>query len=645
MKNSSGKRFSEILITIGLLIFSALIFLLVLTPREIPLLKTASVLARYNTTRFVLAAGLLLFAGLMIKNESLSSFAAAGVIFASVALSLNGLWAGAYSENYVLAGLIPRSDAYGFYTGIITFLEKGYLDGLAARRPLFGILFGLFLNLSRGNLQIALGIYAYLIALSLFAMVSEARKVIHPLAATLLFLIAFLFIRRFTGITMSEQIGFLLGTAALTAFLSAVRMNSKDNKASQYTFLLGVCLFALSQATRPGSMALLPLLPALGGWLWNSGRRLNWRMAGIVVLIIAAVFGFNNLVFRNLAAEDTIQTGNFGYGVYGLAVGGKGWDQIFSDHPVVNTLPHGEREARILQIIIETLKDNPGDYVRGMLKQFGVLFSFQPTNSFFSYMWSANQFFSYALVGASFALCLTGIFYLLKQSFSNLKLLIITILVGFLASLTVAPAYQTQYMRVYAASIAPLALLPAFGLHQLTILFKEKLFPDKQPGSTQTKNGSLSVWTSAFIAVFILCAPVLAGMAASNSTYSAEGCPEGQDEAVLRYNPSASIFIHRNSPDIYTWVPHITQLDYKGSIHNICCADEIDYFKHIPAPNVIFGTVNLLDDNAIYLIAEAELLPEESAYLRICGRIENVRRERSDSGFLYPARIKILDSE
>jgi hypothetical protein len=123
------------------------------------------------------------------------------------------------------------------------------------------------------------------------------------------------------------------------------------------------------------------------------------------------------------------------------------------------------------------------------------------------------------------------------------------------------------------------------------------------------------------------------------------GCPAGQDEVVVRYVPGASIFIHRNSPDIYTWVPHITQLDYKGSIHNICCADEIDYFKNIPAPNVIFGTVNLLDDNALYLVAPAETLPEENAMLRICGKIENVRRERADSGFLYPESIEIFNNQ
>ena len=108
-----------------LFLVSLLLFCALLLPREIRLLKTISVLARYNNTRFLPVIALLLLAALSLKNQKLSQAATLLVIFPAFALALNGLWAGAYSENNVIAGLIPRTDAFSFYGGAVSLGETG----------------------------------------------------------------------------------------------------------------------------------------------------------------------------------------------------------------------------------------------------------------------------------------------------------------------------------------------------------------------------------------------------------------------------------------------------------------------------------------------------------------------------------------
>ena len=111
----------------------------------------------------------------------------------------------------------------------------------------------------------------------------------------------------------------------------------------------------------------------------------------------------------------------------------------------------------------------------------------------------------------------------------------------------------------------------------------------------------------------------------------------------MAYYPGSSIHIYRNDPSITTWVPILSQLDYKGSIHSICCDAEINYFKYIPVPTTMYPAVNLLTDKLIYMIVKEELLPDRYGHLQICGHIEDVLKQPSDSGFLYPSSIQPID--
>ena len=177
-------------------------FLAIFIPREVVLIKIISVLARYNTTYFVPITSILLFLALIIKKRWVSNLATAIVVYSLFALSLVGLWASAYSENFVIAGLLPRSDAFYTYTGAVHLIEKGLLNDFASRRPIFGGLLAFILWLFGGNLQLALISLALLSATACYFFTIEVKRLLSPLAVVALFIVQFLFVRRFIGITI-----------------------------------------------------------------------------------------------------------------------------------------------------------------------------------------------------------------------------------------------------------------------------------------------------------------------------------------------------------------------------------------------------------------------------------------------------------
>ena len=633
----------EKLLIIPLLLILILLFCAILIPREIPFLKTISVLARYNTTRFVPAISIILLISLSLKNFQASITLTAIFIFSALALTLNGLWAGAYTENNVIAGLVPRTDAFSFYGGAVSLIEKGHLVGYAQRRPLFGSLLGFILWLTKGNLQITLAILTFLISTVILLSVMEVRNILSAPATVLFFLVVFMFARRQIGITMSETLGFMLGCLALLIFLIFLRQSNDNHQGSEMIFLFAVAIFSLAQASRPGAVATLPLLILYSGWVFYKNKRKAWLGILICSMCILSVFAINSGIFQLITLGGS-QINNIGYGIYALVSGGKGWKQIFIDHPSIAGLPPGEFERQIFHLIWESLINHPEKFFQGMVVQFRILFSFQPTNSLFSYAWSKNSFISYGFISLLFIFSLLSIFAVFFEKRDDTKWLFLIFILGIFLSLPFAPAYQQQYMRLYAVSIPFFAFFAAYGLHFAISLLPQKYrmkIITEQPSQSQLSTG-FSLFTAMMITIVVFASPIVTSIFAPSTIPQTAGCDEDQTKVIMPYYPGSGIKIYRNDPAIKTWVPIISQLDYKGSIHSICCGPEILYFENIPAPNVIYPALNLLTSRTMYLITDESLLPDEYGLIQVCGRIEDVYKQPSEEGFLYPQSIQFI---
>jgi len=631
-------------IDFAFLLLAACFFFMVLVPREIPLLKTLGVLARYNTTRFLPALIILLLFSFLFKRPYVSSIYSWAAILLLFSLSLIGLWASAYSETYVIAGLVPRSDAFFQYAGALNLLLRGRLNGFTSRRPLFGSFLAFLLWINGGNLQLALTFLAFLTAAACYFAFRQVQSVLRPTGSILFFAIQFLFIRRFIGLTMSEDLGFILGTISIAIWLYALAANRDNSRKGLFYFQIGVFVYALAQMARPAAVATLPLLAIFSGFNWRDGRKFSLKPAMLTLGVIILGLLANSLIYSIAAVQSTAQMNNFGYGIYGLAAGGKGWKQIFFDHPEVYSFTPENRGNEITKIVINQLVQHPGLYLKGLAVQAQILLSFQPTNSLFSFVTSSNPQVNFLLIASLMLLMVAGLVELFQRVKEPVFALMLILFAGLFLSLTISPAYQTQYMRVFAASIPVLAVTAGIGMGRLIVETQKrsKVFSRFNIHNSFSSDPSLPVY-GAVLAALILLSPFAVKLARMPSLLSGEGCGSGQHEAVFLSFPGTKITIFENTPDQMTWVPYVSRFDYQKDIHSICCDEDIAYLKYFPGGTEIFPTINLLDGNQMVVIQNMGGLPDPGLFTRACGRMEDIYRNPSDRGFYYPQEVEIIN--
>jgi len=620
-----------------LLVFtSVLSFTVILIPREVSFIKTAASIVRYNAPRFLFVVSVLLLVSLNIRKSRLSLLLTVLIIFPVFALALVGLWASAYTETNVIAGILPRRDAFSFFSGSLALLEKGYLVGYARRRPLFGGFFAFLLWIAGGNLQIALAATVFISAFATYFALIEVKNKFNPLSAVIFFIPQFLYIRRFIGNVLSENFSFILGMAAFTLFLIALRKKREEKKGSILLFLFAIFLYTLAQLARPGAIATLPFLMVFAGWLWKGSKRMSWKLATLTLLCVIVGFLINTFLFTQITPGRSSQLENVGYGLYGVVIGGKSWSQIFIDHPEIGELGPGIRERKIMEIILLELVNHPENFFQGMMHQFSEIFSLNPINTYnvYSCMLTNNEFMNYALVYLYFFFSVIGIGYCIYKRKEPLFTFALVLLVGFLFSLPVSPAYQTQYMRYYSASTSLLGILPAAGFYFILTFVAKKIKITKyiQPSNHLDISTLNNIFTIT-LTILILAGPLLVMSFVPKKDLIPQGCSNEESEVILNYYPGSGVSIISFGA---TWLPYISQEDFKSGIHNIPDKESIDYFDSIAIPNTIFPTLNLLDNNYLYVVADLDQLPRKKTTLRACGKLDDL----PGGDFFYPTVIE-----
>ncbi|MDO9545284.1 MAG: hypothetical protein Q7J07_00860 [Pelolinea sp.] len=622
-------------------ISSIICFLAVFLLPKSSFIKTINVIVRYNNSRFLFVIAILLLLSFSIKNIRLSNLAVAVVIFPIFAFALNGLWASMYTETNVIAGILPRKDALSFFTSSMSLIENGYLVGYSTgRRPLFGGFFAALLWFFGKNMLLGMASIAFISAVVTYFALIEVRKTFTPLAAVIFFIPQFLFYRHTIGNVMSEILGYILGVLAISFFLMAYRRKKDSLPHSVISYLSGVFFFTLSQLARPGAIITLPLLVLFAGWLFREENRKYWRIVLFTVLIILFAYALNSYLLDQLTIQGESQFNNAFNGLYGVVVGGEDWNQIRKDYPELSSLEPGIRERRMLEVTLSEFFANPDNFIKGMRYQFSLIFSLEPIYNYniYSYMLSNNLLVDKILIYSFFIFSLFGIAFAIYKFKDPLYKFILVLLLGFFCSLPVSPAYQSQYMRYYPATIPLLGLLPAVGLTCVLnpLLNRIKLSKYFQPIDGEDLfliHNSFSI----LLTCILIIAPLLLTINSSKSDWVSKGCPEGESEVIMSYYPGTEISVIEI---VKTWIPYISIGDFKLKIHDIPDTASIDRFESIPLPTAVFPSINILTIQPLYVVMDPHQLDQRKTTFRACGLIENISESSKGDGIFYPRTIE-----
>lgn len=345
-----------------------------------------------------------------------------------------------HTSYSALGGILPQSDASGYYGGAYHFLETGTLDAWNTRRPLNAILFAIRLMLSNHNFQIALILQALLCGLSCLLVANCIRKTFGKMAGIFTYLVLFFFAATFLPTTLSEILGLTLGNLA---FVLLWRGNY--TKHAQWLGF-GALFLTIGLNARAGAFFILPLLI-----LWTA-LQFGRRTAVFVILGIIGGFIFNTMLLHLYSTSNGGAThGNFAPTLFGIVAGGKGWTYAYTLYPELSTFSEALAAKFLYVKSYELFLENPFLLFTGVLK--GIWGFIKAIISFFQFKLNGHFLFKafIRLLGLA-ALC--GGLYRLKKLYPHYRREVGLVSIGLIAMvLSAGGIWVDGGLRVFATTM------------------------------------------------------------------------------------------------------------------------------------------------------------------------------------------------
>lgn len=434
----------------------------------LPIPAVIGLFVRYNLIILSLITLPIFYYVFKLKGFS-GIFAGMGMTLILFGLPLSGLWRSGASEPFIIGGLLPFSDTSSYYTDALRVVEGYRFSAFSARRPLFPALLTVLLAITNQNLMVSIAVLSTLIALACYLAAREMQRSFGTLPAVVFLFVLFLFYRRISGTTLTENLGLPLGISAFVILWSAAR-----NKKLWQT-VIGLLLLTLALNARAGTFFILPALIVWAGFAFREQRRFSVAAALISTAAVACGFLLNMLVFKLIADPGGMVFSNFSYTLYGVVAGGKGWMQILIDHPELAQLDDVSRSAQTYALVFETWKAHPFNIVVGALKNWFDYLMPRGAGAFgFVRGEEAVNWINYAVRIVLSLLAGWGLVNAWKQRKTEPFGMMLWAAAGIFLSVPFVPPNDSNQMRVYAATVTFLICFCVIGLKSLIDLFLHK---------------------------------------------------------------------------------------------------------------------------------------------------------------------------
>jgi hypothetical protein len=500
---------------------------------------TAAIDLRYHWASAPSLLMLIAFAARRLPSVLRSQVLGLGALLLSL-IVLWWTWQEGMSNWNFIVGILPSYDASSYFSDAQRILAGLPISDASSRRPLFAAFFAALLGIAGNDLQAALLLTTLLVMAALLLCV---RLLPTPHVLTTVFvLVIFLYYRRFIGTTLTEHLGLALGLMAFGCLVRGVRDRSR------LLISGGMFLLALALNARAGAFFILPLLI-----LWfahleaTPGRIISWKWLAVLVVAVAAGFAANLVILLLMGGRGAAAFSNFAYTFYGLVYGGD-WTLAAVQHPELAPLSANVHAAAIFSLALQHVLDQPISLLLGAIKAWAV---FLPTVYIFA---ASHHSMAIALVPyfVLSVLAAFGLFCCLRDRHDPLASMILVALVGIWISVPFVPAWDSDQMRAYAATIPFLAWMPALGAHVLWATTEEFAMPASSPGQENVVPFVVLGLGAVVLVCLVLPMVVRGSLPAMSAGAPAAACPAGfsQVTAMLLPGTLKSVGMDDERPDL-----------------------------------------------------------------------------------------------
>ena len=567
---------------------------------------------RYGFTSVILPVFFLLVMAFTIRGWT-GTFLSLTLVLIVFALPLVGLWGSAYNESNILRGLIPWSDANGYYIDANRLLEGDLFLDKSARRPLFAALLSFLLAVTDQNLQHALIILVALAAVACYLAGREVQRTHGTLAGSLMLVILFLFYRRFSGTTLTENLGVALGVLGFANIWRGAW--NKDIK----SVIIGILISTLALNARAGAYFTLPAIILWASLTFRKNKPLSYKIMALATAAVITGFVLNLAVYKVVASPESSPESNLSNVLYGLTHGGVVWDQVYRDHPEILLLSEPEHSQTIYRLARDAFLTQPMNSLRGALKGWGLFFSLR--HGMFSFVRSAyfDPFYE-AARAILYILTLVAFVHAVRRRQQPTSAFVLLSFIGVTASVPFVPLWDAAYMRLYAASIPLIAIMPVYGLSVIIEWTSQKKpFLTSIGRARDNIQPGLSAGVGLGLALITISAPIMVKMLNPDNEYQKIHCPGGSEPVYVRTSPGSYINIFHDNELPYTWVPNIQHSNFvEGNNYDFPYRETLDEIAAVSPSSTLVNTYDLNSGAEIKLIISSADLPHKNTIIAAC---------------------------
>jgi hypothetical protein len=559
----------------------------------------------------------LLFLSLRLKGQAWSiAFYALSLVLFGIILSLK--WQFAITQSGILGGLLPDSDARGYYFDALRLWQGETFSTLSTNRPLSTAFIAVLFWVTDGNLQITLVLLTFLLATTCWIMACEIAKTHGAVPALAALAIMLLFSIKFVGTVFTENMGL-----AMAALGIALLWNAGEQK-SLYGLFTGTLLLTLALFARAGAMFVLPAIMVWGILISVRNHTHRWQVPVSIGLALVVGYVLNVTLIRSIGSPEGGAFSNFPLTLYGQVVGGQGWQQFLRDYPELahQDLFNQEFANTVYALTWKSFLVNPGGIVYGAVKSWLDLFSLGSIGQF-SFVpgnhWLIGLFRAMLTV-----LWMLGLLVCFRKRQEARSLLLLFGMIGIFLSVPFIPPIDADRVRVYAATIPITAVLVAMGVHMAILamnrfrwLAHQPLTPDPQHRKDLPYLASAGI----VLILFVSVGPIMLKIAANEPSYTESACHPDAQQATIRV--SAGAILHITDERQTTRVPTVQINDFRAGLEGKFYSQSFfDAIEELEPETILLRTIDIDNASGWLFMADANLRKYTSQLVNVCGQTD-----------------------
>lgn len=196
------------------------------------------------------------------------------------------------------------------------------------RRAIYPTFLSGIVWLAQRNIFAVLLAQAVIVSLAIYMVIRRGSNYFGLIGALLCAVLLFKYamVDLFT-LTMTENAGLIFGCVGLACLLIA------SERQSWIWMMSGIAILSIALNARAGAFFVLPSLVLWAGITSYLFKKNIFKWISLSLIAMLAGFVLQALLVIAVNGSPSSSHGNFSYTLYGLSVGGLGWQQVLIDHP------------------------------------------------------------------------------------------------------------------------------------------------------------------------------------------------------------------------------------------------------------------------------------------------------------------------